>query len=240
MERTLRNCVIVTIALPFHAPDRRLCKTLRLKLGRGGKKSADLWINDIFLCMYRLLFVKVSIYAKGGNIMGVKSFFTLLIVSFLMCICPRAALSDGADDDITAGTSAQVRGNFDEAIRFYSKAIKSEELKDNTIIAYVNRGKCYEAKGLLDNAIDDYTKAISLEMNNALHFTSRGAAYLKKGYLDRAIDDFSEAIRLNPDNIYAYKNRAIAYEKKGLRAYAAEDLKKVEQMEPAEGKKPEF
>jgi tetratricopeptide (TPR) repeat protein len=132
--------------------------------------------------------------------------------------------------DITAGTEAQKNGDYDKAINFYTKAIESEELKENLIIAYVKRGHCYAAKDLLDLAIEDFTKAISLEPTNALHFTSRGIVYSKLKYWDRAIEDFSEAIKLNPDNVYAYKNRGIAYEQKGLKNLANQDFLKATQL----------
>ncbi len=170
--------------------------------------------------------------------MGGKIIFSSTII-FLFLLYPFILVAD-AIDDITAASKAQSAGNYDEAIRLYTKAIKSEELKENLILGYVRRGSCYEAKGQLDSALEDYTAAIKLESNNSYHFTARGIIYMKKGFWDRAIEDFTEAISLNPSNINAYKQRAIAYEKKGLTEAAKEDLRKVMQLGAESGGKDSF
>lgn len=170
--------------------------------------------------------------------MGSKAGFSFIII-IVFILHPFVSFAD-AIDDITSASKAQSEGNYDEAIRLYTKAIKSEELKENLILGYVRRGSCYEAIGQLDSAIEDYTSAIKLELNNSHHFTARGIIYMKKGFWDRAIEDFTEAISLNPSNINAYKQRAIAYEKKGLKEAAKEDLKKVMQLGIESGGKSSF
>jgi len=168
-----------------------------------------------------------------------KIVFSLLVVFFVIISSHLFSIAD-AIDDITAASKAQLEENYDEAIRLYTKAIKSEELKENLILGYVRRGSCYEAKGQLDRALEDYTSAIKLESNNSYHFTARGIIYMKKGFWDRAIEDFTEAISLNPSNINAYKQRAIAYEKKGMTENAKEDLRKVMQLGVESGGKASF
>jgi tetratricopeptide (TPR) repeat protein len=54
----------------------------------------------------------------------------------------------------------------------------------------------------IDEAIDDYTQAITLDPNEAWGFGGRAAAYMAKKEYDKAIADLNEAIRLAPDEDY--------------------------------------
>ena len=65
--------------------------------------------------------------------------------------------------------------------------------------AYTNRGNAYDKKGDFDHAIEDHTKAIDLDPNNAYAYFNRGNVYDKKGDHDRAIADYTQAIELKPN-----------------------------------------
>jgi tetratricopeptide (TPR) repeat protein len=69
-------------------------------------------------------------------------------------------------------------------------------------VAYNNRGLAYDAKGLYDQAIADYTKLIALLPGDRGGYTLRGRSYEKKGQRDQAIADYRAALRL-PDNAAA-------------------------------------
>jgi tetratricopeptide (TPR) repeat protein len=98
-------------------------------------------------------------------------------------------------------------------------------------IAYFNRGNAYYEQGLDDQAIVDYTKAISLEpegadpdfiLANAYNY--RANAYEHKGLYDQAIADFTMAISLKPSLESAYQNRGNDYLRKALYDQAIADL----------------
>jgi len=63
------------------------------------------------------------------------------------------------------------RGDFDQAISDYTKAI---ELDPNLAEAYVSRGIVHARKSNLDKAISDYTKAIEINREYAYAYVSRG------------------------------------------------------------------
>ncbi|MFB5568867.1 tetratricopeptide repeat protein, partial [Bacillus cereus] len=58
------------------------------------------------------------------------------------------------------GNALKSKGNVEEAIRDYTKAI---ELKSDYAFAYNNRGNALKSKGNVEEAIRDYTKAIELK-----------------------------------------------------------------------------
>ena len=77
--------------------------------------------------------------------------------------------------------------------------------------AYNYRGNAYEHKGLYDQAIADFTMAISLKPSLESAYENRGNKYLRKALYDLAIADFSKVISLNSRNVASYYNRALAY-----------------------------
>ncbi len=60
-------------------------------------------------------------------------------------------------------------------------------------------------------AIDDYTKAIKLNPQDAAAYYNRGIAYDDLGEYQKAIDDYTKAIELAPQDASAYYYRGIAY-----------------------------
>lgn len=91
------------------------------------------------------------------------------------------------------GVAANKKGNLDEAIRFYSKAI---DLKSDSAALFFVRGRAYKEKGLLDNAISDLTRAISLKPRYAEAYNHRGVTYIGKGQKQPAMADFKKACEL--------------------------------------------
>ncbi len=83
--------------------------------------------------------------------------------------------------------------------------------------AYYNQGYAYSKLGDYDGAIENYTKAISLNPKDAKAYVNRGNAHYEiaqhSGDPDRdfkaAIDDFNHALIFNPQEAEAYLRRGI-------------------------------
>ena len=60
--------------------------------------------------------------------------------------------------------------------------------------AHDYRGNLYERKGLYDEAIADFTMAISLNPGLERAYQNRGDDYLRKALYDLAIADFSKVL----------------------------------------------
>ena len=63
-----------------------------------------------------------------------------------------------------------------------------------------NSGAAFLNEGKIDEAIQEFTKAIELNPNNAFAYLHRGSAWLKKGEFNKATEDYAKAIKLNPND----------------------------------------
>ncbi|HUB68593.1 MAG TPA: tetratricopeptide repeat protein [Candidatus Methylacidiphilales bacterium] len=75
---------------------------------------------------------------------------------------------------------------------------------------YNDRGLARRARGDLDGAIGDYTRALALDPRYAQAYSNRGIAKQMKGDISGAIADYTQAITLDPKYAHAYNNRGIA------------------------------
>jgi len=122
---------------------------------------------------------------------------------------------------------------YDDAIRECTKQINGEVGGiSNVEYAYMSRGIAYEAKGLLDQAITDFSRAIEISPGYDGAYVNRGNAYKAKGLLVRAIADYNKAIALNQKNDKAYYNRGTVYKAKGLFEQAINDFNKSIELNP--------
>jgi tetratricopeptide (TPR) repeat protein len=105
------------------------------------------------------------------------------------------------------GYCSYLSGNLNDAIDFYSEAIKLDSV---FIKAYVNRGNVYSDLKEPEKAISDFTFAIELNPDDEIAFTNRASEYFDTGEFQNAINDLDEAIKLNGNNSKYYYSRAEA------------------------------
>ncbi len=105
---------------------------------------------------------------------------------------------------------------------------KQDEPKDAKF--YIGRGIAYAEKGQLDQAIDDFTKALGIDAKSIDAYYNRGIAYVYKGRYDWAVDDFSKVLEIDLKNAGAYYYRAIAYYYKQKYNESWKDIKKAEDL----------
>ena len=85
------------------------------------------------------------------------------------------------------GIAHSVKGQHDQAILYYNKAI---EINPGFANAYFSRGvSLAEGKGEYDEAISDYNRALEIDPGFAKAILARGVAYYYKGDYDKAWAD---------------------------------------------------
>jgi len=99
-------------------------------------------------------------------------------------------------------------------------------------LLYSNRGIAYAAQERTDQAIEDYTRAITLKSDFAEAYYNRANAYGRKRLYEQAIADYTASIRLQPD-VPGYINRAWTYERMGRTDLAIADYRLALALDPA-------
>ena len=94
------------------------------------------------------------------------------------------------------GNEYYEKGDFDQAIRLYTRAIEADPTFDK---AYYNRGLAHACKEEYDLAIADIQRVIDLKPNFAEAYHILGLAYEYKNDPDKAIDAYNKALKINPD-----------------------------------------
>jgi len=127
--------------------------------------------------------------------------------------------------------------------------------------AYLDRGIYFASRRQWDLAIDNFTKAISIDKNLTAAYLLRGRAYYacasyvtstgknfdnitanitegwtataeRQNNYNKAITDFTEAIRLDPKSALAYRERGVTFADKGDQTSALADLDNSIQLAP--------
>jgi tetratricopeptide (TPR) repeat protein len=101
-----------------------------------------------------------------------------------------------------------------------------------TYFAYNNRGINLYAMGRIDEAVEDYRRAIALYPMYSKGHYNLGLAYYEKGFPDLAIEEYQTSLRQDPRNINAHLNLGVAYAKKGLTDKAQKEYQIVEKSDP--------
>jgi tetratricopeptide (TPR) repeat protein len=94
------------------------------------------------------------------------------------------------------------------------------------------RAEALHALGKHDEAIADYTRAISLAPRDMTAYSNRAALYLASERLDLAIADLTKVIGSEPANGTALYNRGVAYQRTGKDDKALNDFRAAAGLTP--------
>jgi tetratricopeptide (TPR) repeat protein len=99
-------------------------------------------------------------------------------------------------------------------------------------IAHDFMGLAYVDKGMMDEAITQFQKAIVLNPDLVTAHDNLGESYVVTGSIDRGIEELERAIRLSPGFADAHSNLGLAYWKKGLSAEAVTEYETAIRLQP--------
>jgi len=98
---------------------------------------------------------------------------------------------------------------------------------------YSQRADASLAKGEVDAALTDYTKALEIKADDPNLYVSRGKALFTKKSFDQSVKDYDKAIELAPKTAVAFLNRGASYEKLGDVQKALTDYKSAADLDTA-------
>ncbi|KAF5437841.1 Tetratricopeptide (TPR) repeat containing protein [Candidatus Methanophagaceae archaeon] len=144
------------------------------------------------------------------------------------------------DNGITAeilmneGISFGIIGDYKLSISYFEFAVKISEnneikaaARKNLAVAYYNRGIAYNTLKQHEKAIEDFNKALELNLKYAEAYNNRGNAYAKLKQHETAIEDYNKALELNLNDATAYCNRGTTYGELKQHEKAIEDYSKA-------------
>ncbi|MCX5883861.1 MAG: tetratricopeptide repeat protein [Deltaproteobacteria bacterium] len=98
-------------------------------------------------------------------------------------------------------------------------------------LQWFKRGSAYVQMGNFEDAVNDFTQAITSDPNFDEAYYSRGRALGRLGKHEQAISDFTRALSLNP-TANAYADRGTAYGILGQHAQAISDFTQAINLNP--------
>lgn len=134
------------------------------------------------------------------------------------------------DDFTKLALDKAKQGDAQGALDAFSVAIAANP--DGASVPYYYRGLVYIDMGQVNDAIDDFTKAIELDGHFPQAYAARGTANLMISRPAKAVEDFDKALQLDPKNATTYVNRARAYMGLKMLDEADADLGKAIDLSP--------
>jgi tetratricopeptide (TPR) repeat protein len=145
------------------------------------------------------------------------------------------ALNNAIEKDKTYAYAYFNRGRAYSLLNDYDRAqadfTKSIQLK-NMARAYFERGVIFTIKGMIREAIDDFSNAIMMRRDDANAYAWRGFAYLIYGDLNRALYNLDTAVEFDPKLALAYDYRGQLYFQMEYVDNALDDYNKALELEP--------
>ena len=124
-----------------------------------------------------------------------------VLIALALLFLPLAPAGAGDHAYCHQASGAEAAGNYDLAIDYYTRCLKSVDLSiGNQAIFYNNRGEVYYRKGEYDRAIADYDQALRLDPDYASN--NRGRAHFYRGRFAQAVPDLRRAVAADPENAF--------------------------------------
>ena len=153
----------------------------------------------------------------------------------------RSGLDRIADGEITGtvedviywvlGMKAYYKDKYEQALGYWEE-IEPEPGRKEYAVLLGYRANCNLFLGKYKETIQDFDRAIELDLNFATAYTNRGNAKLNLGEYEGAIEDYDRAIELDPKYALAYTNRGAMKYYLGENEGAIEDLDLAIELDP--------
>lgn len=109
--------------------------------------------------------------------------------------------------NILIGHYKSLKNELDDAISEYKKIINKAKGRDKTIVLTL-LGDTYRKKGILDESIDYYSKAISTDPSFSSAYYGIALSLINKRDVNQAYSYLQKALSLDPDNVLALSDMA--------------------------------
>lgn len=131
-----------------------------------------------------------------------RRFLQALVVALVPLAVAAPAAAQVPNIIVLDAQSAARKGNYDEAIRLYTEALATGELKPFMQVAALNgRGLVYYRQQAYPPAMNDFTAALNIEPNNPTVLRNRCFVFIELREWGYAVDDCrASAAALEPND----------------------------------------
>jgi Tfp pilus assembly protein PilF len=140
-------------------------------------------------------------YNIVGDELGLKGDYDSAEISFLTAL---AIKPDNAETLDKLGQVAFQKKDYDKALHYYQNALAihpaDREILNMTGKTYYNLGLLSSKQGKINDALNNYKKAISINPDYADAHKSLADVLFSKRDMAQAFKHYSEALRINPDD----------------------------------------
>jgi tetratricopeptide (TPR) repeat protein len=123
------------------------------------------------------------------------------------------------------------RGFYDEAIRYFDRALERFPNADNALL---ERSDALLHLRRFGEALEDLNRYIAINPDSDYAYTNRAIIYSRKRRYAEAILDLSEAINVNPLNPTTYFNRGVMLARVNRLREAITDFEQVLKLDPTD------
>jgi tetratricopeptide (TPR) repeat protein len=134
-----------------------------------------------------------------------------------------------ARDDFQRALYYQRAGDFERSLTLYRAVLQGDELN---VEAHNNLGMLYRDKGLSEDAVGEFHRALSIAPRYLRAHNNLGVTLLELGRSDAARAEFRAVLMIDPRNIDALVNLALAQRAAGEPAEARATLTRALALDP--------
>ena len=159
----------------------------------------------------------------------------VVFASGLVALGAHGAFADAssAAADVKAAHAAFARGDDDNAIRLFTRALAEPELTGaQRGVAYMDRGLAFERQKNYAAMIADMEQAVALRPHDQAAFAGLGLGYRRTGELQRAIDAYTRGLAAAGDVPLLLDGRGVAYHLAGDDVRARADFERALAIDP--------
>jgi len=122
------------------------------------------------------------------------------------------------------GASKLVRGQYQDAISFFSKSFK---INNSFFLAKNALGRCYFKMKEYTKGIEVFSYIINNDPNHSEAYRNRANCYLYLKKYEKMTSDFNNSVRINPNSALTINNRGFGYQQLGEYKLALKDHEKA-------------
>jgi len=127
---------------------------------------------------------------------------------------------------------AHGRGQFDDAIRIYSRILKMNPPDSVRAVIHNHRGMAWFVLSQYQRALRDFSRVVELDAANTRGYNNRALAYRMLGRHQKALADLDRSLELDPFQMDPYYIRALTHHTLGDSASALSACERALNLQP--------